>query len=150
MLECPSLGLQEGCCRVRHHPQFNHMQWKILALPLMSLFYVVQSLSPVWLLATPCIPGSLSFTISRNLLKFMPLESGMLPNHLILCHLLLLVPSIFLSIGVFSYESALRIRWAKYTSFTFSTSPSNEYSGLISFRIDWFYLPASKAILSFY
>ena len=80
--------------------------------------------------------ASLSFTISQGLLKLMSIELVMPSNHLILCHPLLLLPSIFPSIRVFSNESALRIRWPKYWSF--SISPSNEYSGLISFRIDWF------------
>ena len=76
-----------------------------------------------------------SFTISQSLLKLMSIESVMLSNHLILCHPLLLLPSIFPSISVFSSKSAFCIRWPKYWSF--SISPSNEYSGLISFRIDW-------------
>ena len=85
---------------------------------------------------------SLSFTISRSLLKLMSIESLMLSNHLILCRPLLLLPSIFPSIRVFSSESALCIKWPKYWSFGVSISPSNEYSGLISFRIDWFDLLA--------
>ena len=80
----------------------------------------------------------LSFTISQNLLKFMSIESVMPSNHLIFCCPLLILPSIFPSISVFSNESALHIRWPKYWSFSFSIRPSNEYSGLISFRIDWF------------
>ena len=79
-------------------------------------------------------------------LKFMSIESVMLSNHLILCHLLFL-PSIFPRIWVFSNESALHIRWPKYWSFRFSISPSNEYSGLISFRIDWFDLLAVQGTL---
>ena len=86
--------------------------------------------------------ASLSITISQSLLKLMSNESVMPSNHLILCCPLLLLPSIFLSIRVFSSESALHIRWQKYWSFSFSISPSNEYSGLISFRIDWFDLLA--------
>ena len=82
--------------------------------------------------------SSLSFTISLSLLKLMSIESVMPSNHLILCHPLLLLPSIFPSITVFSSESALRIRLPKYWSFSLSISPSNEYPGLISFRIDWF------------
>ena len=78
----------------------------------------------------------LFFTIFQRLFKFMTIESVMLSNHLILCHSLLLLPSAFASIRVFSNESALRIRWPKYWSFSFSISPSNEYSGLISFRMD--------------
>ena len=84
--------------------------------------------------------ASLSFTISGSLLKLMSIESAMPSNHLILCHPLLLLPSIFPSIRVFSNESALCMRWPKYWSF--SISPSSEYSGLISFRIDCFYLLA--------
>ena len=87
----------------------------------------------------------LSFTISQSLLKLMSIESVMPSNHLILCHPLLLLPSIFPSIRVFSNESVLRIRWPKYWSF--SIRPSNEYSGLISFRIDWFDLHAVQGTL---
>ena len=82
--------------------------------------------------------GSLSFSISQNLLKLMSTESVMPSNYLILCRPLLLLPSVFPRIRVFSSESALCIRWPKYWSPSFSISPSNEYSGLISFRIDWF------------
>ena len=85
---------------------------------------------------------SLSFTISWSLYKLMSAESVMPSNHLVLCHSLLLLPSIFPNIRVFSNESALHIRWSKYWSFSFSISPSNEYSGLISFRNDWFDLLA--------
>ena len=81
---------------------------------------------------------TLSFTISQSLLKLMSIELLTPPNHLILCHPLFLLPSVFPSIGVFSTESAVCIKWPKYWSFCFSISPSNEYSGLISFRIDWF------------
>ena len=89
--------------------------------------------------------ASLPFTISPSLFKLMSTESLMPSNHLILCHPLLLLPSIFLSIRVFSNESVLRIMWLKYSSF--SISPSNEYWGLISFRIDWFDLPAVQGTL---
>ena len=82
-------------------------------------------------------PGFLSITHSQTLLKLMSIESVMPSNHLILCHPLLLPPSIFPNIRVFSNESALHIRWPKYWSFSFNISPSNEYSGLISFRMDW-------------
>ena len=88
--------------------------------------------------------ASLSFTISQSLLKLMSIESVMTFNHLILCRPLLLLPSIFPSIRVFSNELALCIRWPNYWSFSFSISPSNEYSGLISFEIDWFDLFAVK------
>ena len=91
--------------------------------------------------------ASLSFTISQSLLRFMPSESVMPANHLILCCSLLLLPSIFPSIRVFSSESALRIKWPKYKSFSFSISPSNESSGLISFRIDWLDLLAVQGTL---
>ena len=102
---------------------------------------VVQLISHVWLFVNPWTiahQASLSFSISQTLLKLMSIESVMPSNHLILCHPLLLLPLIFLSIRVFSKESALRIRRPKYWSFSFSISPSNVYSGLISFRIDWF------------
>ena len=86
--------------------------------------------------------ASLSFTNSQSLLKLMSIESVMPSNHLILCHPLLLLPSIFPSIGVFSNESVLHIRWPNYWSFSLSLSPSNEYSRLISFRIGWLNLLA--------
>ena len=92
-------------------------------------------------------PGFPLFIISRSLLKLMSIESVMPSNHLILCCSLLLPPSGFPSIWVFFSESALYIRWPKYWSFSFSISPSNEYSGLISFRIDWFYLFAVQGTL---
>ena len=88
-----------------------------------------------------------SFTISWNLLKLTPIESVMPSNLLILCHPLLLQPSIFPSIRVFSHESAFFIRWLKYWSFSFSISPSNEYSGLISFRMNWLGLLAVQGTL---
>ena len=96
--------------------------------------------SLVWLFVTPwtvALQASLSITNSRSLLKLMSIESVMPSNHLILCHPLLLSPSIFPSIRVFSNESALRIRWPKHWSFSFNISPSKEHSGLISFRMDW-------------
>ena len=102
---------------------------------------VVQSLSHVWLFGTPwttACQAPLSSTISQSLLRFMSIKSVMLSNHLILCHFPLLLPSLFLSSRVFSNESALPIRWLKYWSFNFSNNPFNEYSGLISFRSDWF------------
>ena len=89
----------------------------------------------------------LSFTISQSLLKLMSIELVMLSNHLILCHHLLLWPSILPSIMVFSTELALYIRWPKCWSFSFSISPSNKYSGLIFFRIDWFHLLAVQGTL---
>ena len=93
--------------------------------------------------------ASLSFTISRSLLKLMSIESVMPSNHFILCHPLLLLSSVFPSIRIFSSESALHIRWPKYWSCSFSISPSNEYSGLISFGIDWFdLLPIQRTLRS--
>ena len=100
----------------------------------------VQSLCHVWLFATPwtaACQASLSITNSWSLLKFMSIESVMPPHHLILCCPLLLPPSIFPSIMVFSNESVLHIRWPKYWTFSFSINPSNEYSGLVSFRMYW-------------
>ena len=93
------------------------------------------------------LQDSLSITNSQSLLKPLSIESVMPSNHLILCHPLLLLPSIFPSITVFSSESVLHIRWPKYWSFSFSISPSNEYSGLISFRIDWVDLLAVQGTL---
>ena len=116
----------------------------------MIQFSSVQSLSRVGLFATPWTAArqaSLSIINSRSLLKLMSIESVMPSNHLILCHPLLLLPSNFPSIRVFSNESVLRIRWPEFWSFSFSVSPSNEYSGLISFRIDWFDLHAVQGTL---
>ena len=104
------------------------------------LISLVQSLSRVWLFVTPwtaACQASLSITNSQSLLKLMSIELVMPSNHPILCHPLFLLPSIFPSIRVFSNESALCIRWPKYWSFSFNISPSNEHSGLISFRMDW-------------
>ena len=117
---------------------------------LLSHFSSVQSFSPVLLFATSWTAAnqaSLSITNTRSLLELMSIESLILSNHLILCRPLLLLPSIFPSIRVFSNESVLRIRWPKYWSFSFSISSSNECSGLISFRIDWFDLFAVQGIL---
>ena len=110
-------------------------------IPSGAPFNSVQSLSRVWLFATRWTAvrqASLYITNSWSLLKLISIESVMPSNHIILCSPLLLLPSIFSSIRVFSNESALRIRWPKYWNFSFSISPSNEYSELISFRIDWF------------
>ena len=113
-------------------------------------FSSVQSLSRVQLLETPWTAAhqtSLSITNSWNLPKLMSIESVMPPHHLIFCHPLLLLPSIFPSIRVFSNESALHIRWPKYWSFSFNLSPSTEHPGLISFRIDWLDLLAFQGTL---
>ena len=114
------------------------------------MFSSVQSLSCVQLLVTPWTVAcqvSQSITNSWSLLKLMSIESVMSSNCLILCHPLLLLPSILSSIRGFSNESALYIRWLEYWSFSFSISPSNEYSGLISFRIDWLDLLAVQGTL---
>ena len=113
-------------------------------------FSSVQLLSRVRLFATPWTAAhqaSLFITNSRSLLKLMSIELVMPSNHLILCHPLLLPPSIFPSIRVFSSDSIFCITWPRYWSFSFSISPSNEYSGLISFRIDWFDLLAVQGTL---
>ena len=108
------------------------------------MFSHVQLFTTPW---TTAHQASLSITNSRNLLKLICIESVMPSNHLILCHPLLLPPSIFPSIRVFTNESVLHIRWPKYWSFSFSISPSHEYSGLISFRMDWLDLPAAQGTL---
>ena len=118
--------------------------------PALLQFSSVQWLSPARLFVTPWTAArqaSLSITNSRSLPKLMSIESVMPSNHLILCHPLLLLPSIFPSIRVFSNESAFRIKWPKYWSFSFSISPSNEHSGLISFRTDWLDLLAVQGTL---
>ena len=112
---------------------------------------VFQLLSHIWLFAIPWTAvhqASLSFTIFRNLLKFMSIVSMMPFNLLILCYLFLLLPSLISNMGVFSSESALCIRWPKYGRFSFSIRPSNEYSVLISFRIYWFDLLIVSRVFS--
>ena len=121
--------------------------WKVIQNSLViremlteSVVTIVQLLTCVWFFVTPrtaARQASLSFTVFQSLLKLMSIESMMPSNCLILCCPLLLLPSIFPNIRVFSSESALCIRWPKDWSFSFSISPSNEYSGLISFRVDW-------------
>ena len=115
-------------------------------------FSAVQSLSRVQLFVTPWTTArqaSLSITNSQSLLKLLSIESVMPANHLFLCHPLLLLPSVFPSIRVFSNESTLRMSWPKYWSFSFSISPSNEHSGLISFRMDWLdHLPVQGTLKS--
>ena len=118
--------------------------------PFSLIAVVVQSLSHVRLFATlwtAALQASLSFTISQRFLNLMSIKSVMPSNHLILCHPLFLLPSIFPSIRVFPNESALHIRWPKYWSFSFSISPSNDYSGLFFFRIDGFDLLAVQGTL---
>jgi len=112
--------------------------------------YSVQSLSRIRLFVTPWTvarQASVSITNSRSLPKLMSIESVMPSNHLFLCHPLLLLPSIFPSIRVFSNESAFCIRWPKYWSFSFNISPSNEHPGLISFRMEWLDLLAVQGTL---
>ena len=121
---------------------FKSVYW--ICYNIASVFVVVQLLSHVWLFATPCTAAckaSLSFTIFLILLKLMSIESVMPSNHLIL------LPSILPNIRVFSNELALCIRWSKYWSLSFNISPSKEYSGLTSFRIDWFDLLAIQGTL---
>ena len=133
---CLLILSKKGICLTVHQPTHH--------------FSSVQSLSHVWLFATPwtaACQDSLSITNCWSLLKLMSIESVMPSNHLILCHPLLLLPSIFPSIRVFSNESALHIRWPKYWSFSFNISPSNERSGLISFRMDWLDLLAVQGTL---
>ena len=115
-----------------------------------SIISSLQSLSLVWLLVTPWTAAhqaSLSITNSQSLLKLKSIKSVMPSNQLILCCPILLLPSIFPSIRVFPNESVLRTRWPKGWSFSFNTNPSNEYSGLISFRMDWLDLLAVQGIL---
>ena len=115
-------------------------KWCIFNQSLFLMYFSVQSLSCVQLFVASWIAAcqaSLSITNSQSLLKLMPIEAVMPSNDLILCCSLLLLPSIFPSIRIFSHESVLHIRWPNYWSFSFSISPSNEYSGLISFRMDW-------------
>ena len=121
-----------------------------LKIQIIQSTFSVQLLSHAQLFATSWTAvhqTSQFFTISQSLIKFMSFESVMLSNQLILCNPLLLLPSIFTRIRVFSNELALLIRWIKYWSFSFSISPSNEYSEWISFRIDWFDLLAIKGTL---
>ena len=122
--------------------------WHVISMESFLLLFlkkedvVVESFSRVRLFLTPWTAAHqapLFFTISQSLLKLVSIELVMPSNHLVLCHPLLLLPSIFPSLRVFSSESALRIRWPKYWSFSFSISPSDEYSGLMSFRIDCTY-----------
>ena len=126
------------------------IQGNVVSLLYYIQFSSAQSLSRVQLFETPWTAAhqtSLSITNDRSLLKLTSIESVMPSNHLILCHPFLLPPSIFPSIRVFSNESVLCIRWPKYWSFSFSISPSNEYSGLISFRMDWLDLLAVQGSL---
>ena len=131
------------CIHVFTWAHFITLGCLYLGVELLDHVVVIQSLGCVQLFATPWTAAhwaSLSFTISRSLFKLMSIELMMPPNHLNLCHPFLFLLSIFPSIRVFSNESALRIGWPKYWSF--GISPSNDYSGLSSFRVDWFDLLA--------
>ena len=142
----PSIGLViKSWCFSHLYRQSSHEGqkscfWSVAdARDLCKEFVIFQSPGHVWLFSTPQTAAHwapLSFTISQSLFKFMSTESLTLSNHLILYHSLLLLPSVLPSIRVIFSESVLRIRWPKYWSFSFSINPSNEYSGLISFRID--------------
>ena len=130
-------------------PLLRH-NWHIISVS--GAQQVVQLQSQVQLFATPrtaARQAALSFTISWSLLKFTSIESVMPSNHLILCHPLLLLPSIFPSIWVFSNKSVFCIRWPKFWSFSFSISPSNEYSVLIPFRIDWLDIAVQETLKNF-
>ena len=139
--------IQVQVCRSPSRPQNNSPWFDVLPS---RLSVIVQLLSCVRLFASPWTAArqaSLSFTISWHLLKFTFIESMAPSNHLTLCFPLLLLASVFPSIMVFFNELTPWIRWSKYWSFSFSISPSNEYSGLISFRIDWFDLLAVQGTL---
>ena len=130
--------------RLQHILWFISHWWQNKRLLLLLSHSVVSNSATPW---TAVCQASLSFIISRSLLKLMSTESVMPSNHLILCHSLLFLLSIFLNIRVFSNKLALCIRWPKYWSFSFSISPSNEHSGFISFRMDWFDLIAVQGTL---
>jgi len=132
------------------HPLLTPYVWLHVWIVFFAKYQSVRLLSHVQLFATPwteACQASLSITNSQSLLKLMSIVSVMPSNQLILCHPLLLPHSIFPNIRIFSNESALCIRWPKYWSFSFSISPSNEYSGLISFRMDWLDFLAVQGIL---
>ena len=125
----------------------NYLMVSHLTMMLLLLFSLLSCDQLFVIPWTIAHEASLSFTVSRSLLKLMFIESVMPSNHFILCRPLLLLPSVFPSIRVFSNESVLRIRWPKYWRFSFSISLSNEYSGLISFRMDWLDLLAVQGTL---
>ena len=149
-IQFPERGLNPGPLHWNTESQPLDHQGSFLSFTLSRFISSVQSFSHVPLFTTPWTAARqacLSITNSQSLLKLMSIESVMPSNLLILCHPLLLLPSIFPSIRVFSNKPVLCIRWPKDWSFNFSISPSNEYSGLISFRIDWFDLLAVQEIL---
>ena len=152
-VECRNLP---SCRAYYPYPLYFMVSYKLFSaiyliwLIIVVQFSSVQSISHVQLFATPWTTAHqafLSITNSRSLPKLISIESVMPSNHLILCHPLPLLPSIFPNIRVFSSESALLIRWPKYCSFHFSISPSNEHPGLISFRMDWLELFAVQGTL---
>ena len=139
ILELEFISMKQKLSQVNHLAILRYF-FKLEAWKLLNQFSSVQPLSRVQLFVTSWMAtgqASLSITNSWSLPKLMSIESVMPSNHLILCHPLSLLPSIFPSIRVFSNESALRIKWPKYWSFSFNISPSNEHPGLISFRMDW-------------
>ena len=143
----PELGAQEAC---NPKTPLSTRQKTTTRKAYFLSQVVVQLLSSVWLFATPgtaAHQAPLSSTLSWSLLKFMSIESVMPSNHLLLCWPLVLLPSIFPCIRVFSNESVLYIKWPKYWNFSFSISASKEYLGLIFFRIDWFDLLAAQGTL---
>ena len=140
-----SLKQMQGLCyRVFRHDAWDLGSFHWAQFSSVELFSRVRLFAAPW---TAAHPASLSITTSWSLLKLMSIESAMPSNHLILCHPLLLPPLIFPSIRVFSSESALRIRWPKYWSFSFNISSSSEHSGLTSFRMDWLDLLAAQGTL---
>jgi len=153
-MSCSSLDAKGVCGRMDTCTCMAESLWgPPETITTLLISYSVQSLSRVWLSTwhapwTAACQASLSFTISWSLLKLMSIESLMQFNHLILSRPILLLPSIFPSIRVFSSELVLRIRWPRYWNFSFNISPSNEYSGLISFKIDWFDLAVQGTLKS--
>ena len=131
-----AIGTIWACYKLNHAGDFMEVQFSLIK----SLSHVGLSVTP-W---TAARQASLSITNSRSLPKFMSTELVIPSNHLILCHPLLLLPSIFPKVRVFSNESALHIKWPKYWSFSFNISPSSEHSGQISFRMDWLISMQSK------
>ena len=149
----PCSSMSEEKKRIKKWANLNIFfpkKYKKCSSSLIIQFSSVQALSHVRLFATPLTAtcqASLPITKSLSLLKLMSMESVMPSNHLMLCHPLVLSFSIFPSIRGFSYESVLQIKWQKYWCFSFSINPSNEHSGLISFRMDWFALLAIQGTL---
>ena len=133
-----------GCfCLADVMRKFSYLWFPHITKRTVCLVVVQTLLCDSW---TAACQASLSFTITQSLLKLTPIESVMPSNYIIICHCLLLLPSTFPSIRVFSNESALCIRWPKYWNFSFTIGPSNEYLGLISFRMDWLDLFQSKGL----